>query len=51
MQKIAEFLLTPAFSFSVPIVVESCAECIEKFGMVDGIYRLSGIASNIKALK
>ena len=35
----------------MPIVVESCAECIERFGMVDGIYRLSGIASNIRALK
>ena len=40
-----------SLSLSVPIVVESCTESIEKFGMVDGIYRLSGIASNIRALK
>ena len=28
-----------------------CAEFIEKRGMIDGIYRLSGVASNIQKLR
>lgn len=40
-------LLSPA----VPQVVKSCAEFIEKHGVVDGIYRLSGISSNIQKLR
>nr|XP_061797484.1 rho GTPase-activating protein 32-like [Nerophis lumbriciformis] len=35
----------------VPQVVKSCAEFIEKYGVVDGIYRLSGISSNIQKLR
>ncbi|XP_058489906.1 rho GTPase-activating protein 32-like isoform X2 [Solea solea] len=35
----------------VPQVVKSCAEFIEKLGVVDGIYRLSGISSNIQKLR
>ncbi|XP_053176836.1 rho GTPase-activating protein 32 isoform X1 [Scomber japonicus] len=35
----------------VPQVVKSCAEFIEKHGVVDGIYRLSGISSNIQKLR
>lgn len=36
---------------AVPQVVKSCAEFIEKIGVVDGIYRLSGISSNIQKLR
>ncbi|KAM4565833.1 rho GTPase-activating protein 32 isoform 1-T1 [Odontesthes bonariensis] len=35
----------------VPQVVKSCADFIEKNGVVDGIYRLSGISSNIQKLR
>ncbi|XP_044137684.1 rho GTPase-activating protein 32 isoform X1 [Bufo gargarizans] len=35
----------------VPQVLRSCTEFIEKHGIVDGIYRLSGIASNIQKLR
>ncbi|TWW77058.1 Rho GTPase-activating protein 32 [Takifugu flavidus] len=35
----------------VPQVVKSCAEFIEKHGVVDGIYRVSGISSNIQKLR
>ncbi|KAI4881756.1 hypothetical protein NFI96_033292, partial [Prochilodus magdalenae] len=35
----------------VPQVIKSCTEFIEKHGVVDGIYRLSGIASNIQKLR
>lgn len=35
----------------VPQVVKSCADFIEKHGVVDGIYRLSGISSNIQKLR
>uniref|UniRef100_A0A8C9UYR9 Rho GTPase activating protein 32a n=1 Tax=Scleropages formosus TaxID=113540 RepID=A0A8C9UYR9_SCLFO len=35
----------------VPQVLKSCTEFIEKHGVVDGIYRLSGIASNIEKLR
>lgn len=37
--------------FTVPQVLKSCTEFIEKHGVVDGIYRLSGIASNIQKLR
>ncbi|XP_032085404.1 LOW QUALITY PROTEIN: rho GTPase-activating protein 32 [Thamnophis elegans] len=36
---------------NVPQVLKSCTEFIEKHGIVDGIYRLSGIASNIQKLR
>lgn len=35
----------------VPYVLKSCAEFIETHGIVDGIYRLSGITSNIQRLR
>ena len=35
----------------VPRVLTCCSEFIETAGMVDGIYRLSGIASNIQKLR
>ncbi|XP_073473491.1 rho GTPase-activating protein 31 isoform X1 [Aquarana catesbeiana] len=35
----------------VPLVLKSCAEFIETYGVVDGIYRLSGITSNIQKLR
>jgi len=36
---------------AVPIVLKFCSELIETFGVVDGIYRLSGISSNIQRLR
>eukprot|EP00063_Salmo_salar_P009973 XP_013984808.1 PREDICTED: rho GTPase-activating protein 31 [Salmo salar] len=35
----------------VPQVLRTCAEFIEKHGVVDGIYRLSGVTSNIQRLR
>ncbi|XP_067398987.1 rho GTPase-activating protein 33 [Emydura macquarii macquarii] len=35
----------------VPQVLRCCSEFIEKHGMVDGIYRLSGVSSNIQKLR
>ncbi|XP_050315828.1 GTPase-activating protein CdGAPr isoform X2 [Anthonomus grandis grandis] len=35
----------------VPTVLKSCAEFIEANGIVDGIYRLSGVTSNIQKLR
>ncbi|XP_069796074.1 rho GTPase-activating protein 33-like isoform X2 [Narcine bancroftii] len=35
----------------VPQVLKSCSEFIENHGIVDGIYRLSGISSNIQKLR
>ncbi|CAL9685585.1 unnamed protein product [Knipowitschia caucasica] len=35
----------------VPQVLKKCAEFIEKNGIVDGIYRLSGVTSNIQRLR
>lgn len=35
----------------IPMVLKCCAEFIEKNGIVDGIYRLSGITSNIQKLR
>ncbi|VVC43891.1 Hypothetical protein CINCED_3A017545 [Cinara cedri] len=35
----------------LPDVLTSCAEFIENFGIVDGIYRLSGVTSNIQRLR
>lgn len=47
MKHVADHLLFIA----VPQVVKSCADFIEKHGVVDGIYRLSGISSNIQKLR
>ncbi|XP_025945729.1 rho GTPase-activating protein 31 [Apteryx rowi] len=38
-------------SLLVPYVLKSCAEFIETHGIVDGIYRLSGVTSNIQKLR
>ncbi|XP_040907624.1 rho GTPase-activating protein 31 [Toxotes jaculatrix] len=35
----------------VPQVLKKCAEFIEEYGIVDGIYRLSGVTSNIQRLR
>ncbi|XP_012585210.1 PREDICTED: rho GTPase-activating protein 32 isoform X2 [Condylura cristata] len=37
--------------FDVPQVLQSCTAFIERYGIVDGIYRLSGVASNIQRLR
>ena len=36
---------------TVPEIVKVCTEFIEKFGVVDGIYRLSGVTSNVQYLR
>uniref|UniRef100_A0A3B3TXC6 Rho-GAP domain-containing protein n=1 Tax=Poecilia latipinna TaxID=48699 RepID=A0A3B3TXC6_9TELE len=36
---------------TVPQVLQKCAEFIEQYGIVDGIYRLSGVTSNIQRLR
>ncbi|XP_039284370.1 GTPase-activating protein CdGAPr isoform X3 [Nilaparvata lugens] len=35
----------------IPMVLKCCAEFIEKHGLVDGIYRLSGVTSNIQRIR
>nr|XP_015194594.1 PREDICTED: rho GTPase-activating protein 30 [Lepisosteus oculatus]XP_015194595.1 PREDICTED: rho GTPase-activating protein 30 [Lepisosteus oculatus] len=35
----------------IPQVLRSCTEFVEEHGIVDGIYRLSGISSNIQKLR
>uniref|UniRef100_A0A8C8UAJ1 Rho-GAP domain-containing protein n=1 Tax=Peromyscus maniculatus bairdii TaxID=230844 RepID=A0A8C8UAJ1_PERMB len=35
----------------VPQVLRCCSEFIEAHGVVDGIYRLSGVSSNIQRLR
>ena len=35
----------------LPEVLLQCTSFVEKHGMVDGVYRISGVASNIKRLK
>uniref|UniRef100_A0A3B3WDA3 Rho-GAP domain-containing protein n=1 Tax=Poecilia mexicana TaxID=48701 RepID=A0A3B3WDA3_9TELE len=35
----------------IPQVLQKCAEFIEQYGIVDGIYRLSGVTSNIQRLR
>lgn len=47
----AKASVTTLLSPAVPQVVRSCAEFILKHGVVDGIYRLSGISSNIQKLR
>ena len=36
---------------SVPQVVTECCKFIEERGVIDGVYRLSGISSNIQRIK
>uniref|UniRef100_A0A3Q1IIM8 Rho-GAP domain-containing protein n=1 Tax=Anabas testudineus TaxID=64144 RepID=A0A3Q1IIM8_ANATE len=35
----------------IPQVLRCCSEFVEKHGVVDGIYRLSGVSSNIQKLR
>uniref|UniRef100_G1PD68 Rho GTPase activating protein 30 n=1 Tax=Myotis lucifugus TaxID=59463 RepID=G1PD68_MYOLU len=35
----------------IPQGIRSCAEFVEEYGVVDGIYRLSGVSSNIQKLR
>ncbi|XP_061587881.1 rho GTPase-activating protein 30 [Cololabis saira] len=35
----------------IPLVLRSCSEFVEEHGVVDGIYRLSGVSSNIQKLR
>nr|XP_055059697.1 serine-aspartate repeat-containing protein I [Misgurnus anguillicaudatus] len=35
----------------IPQVLRSCSEFIEEYGVVDGIYRLSGVSSNTQKLR
>ncbi|CAG7836078.1 unnamed protein product [Allacma fusca] len=46
---LAEHLLNS--SNEIPAVLKCCADFIEMHGIVDGIYRLSGITSNIQKLR
>ncbi|KAJ1112652.1 hypothetical protein NDU88_000913 [Pleurodeles waltl] len=46
---LAEYLETSGQD--VPLVLKTCAEFIETYGVVDGIYRLSGVTSNIQKLR
>ena len=39
------------FSFLVPQVLRICTQFIEEFGIINGIYRASGISSNIQRIK
>ncbi len=36
---------------TVPQVLRCCSEFVETHGVVDGIYRLSGVSSNIQKLR
>ena len=36
---------------TVPRVLKICSEFLEEHGVVDGIYRLSGVSSNIQKLR
>ncbi|XP_035286155.1 uncharacterized protein si:dkeyp-68b7.12 [Anguilla anguilla] len=40
-----------ASSQEIPQVLRSCSEFIEEYGIVDGIYRLSGVSSNTQKLR
>uniref|UniRef100_A0A3Q3GJ58 Rho-GAP domain-containing protein n=1 Tax=Kryptolebias marmoratus TaxID=37003 RepID=A0A3Q3GJ58_KRYMA len=37
-------------SQEIPLVLRCCSEFVEHHGIVDGIYRLSGVSSNIQKL-
>ena len=39
------------FYISVPQVLRICTQFIEEFGIINGIYRASGISSNIQRIK
>uniref|UniRef100_A0A8D3DUT1 Rho-GAP domain-containing protein n=1 Tax=Scophthalmus maximus TaxID=52904 RepID=A0A8D3DUT1_SCOMX len=40
-----------ASSQEIPQVLRCCSEFVERHGVVDGIYRLSGVSSNIQKLR
>uniref|UniRef100_A0A3B3T4I0 Rho-GAP domain-containing protein n=1 Tax=Paramormyrops kingsleyae TaxID=1676925 RepID=A0A3B3T4I0_9TELE len=40
-----------ASSQEIPLVLRYCSEFIEEHGVVDGIYRLSGVSSNTQKLR
>uniref|UniRef100_A0A3B4TQ08 Rho-GAP domain-containing protein n=1 Tax=Seriola dumerili TaxID=41447 RepID=A0A3B4TQ08_SERDU len=40
-----------ASSQEIPQVLRCCSEFVEHHGVVDGIYRLSGVSSNIQKLR
>ncbi|XP_076601827.1 uncharacterized protein LOC143329700 isoform X2 [Chaetodon auriga] len=40
-----------ASSQEIPLVLRCCSEFVETHGIVDGIYRLSGVSSNIQKLR
>uniref|UniRef100_A0A8C4ZWW1 Rho-GAP domain-containing protein n=1 Tax=Gadus morhua TaxID=8049 RepID=A0A8C4ZWW1_GADMO len=40
-----------ASSQEIPRVLKICSEFLEEHGVVDGIYRLSGVSSNIQKLR
>lgn len=40
-----------SLSLKVPLVLRCCSEFVETHGIVDGIYRLSGVSSNIQKLR
>ena len=44
-------ILVPASALGVPVVLVECTNFIERHGITDGIYRVSGISSNIKKLR
>lgn len=46
-----DFYLIHRAILPVPTVLTCCAEFIENHGLVDGIYRLSGVTSNIQRLR
>lgn len=49
--RLLRLLYLDLFEILVPQVLKSCSEFIEKHGIVDGIYRHSGISSNIQKLR
>lgn len=54
LYKLDELLIVnmvSGFCVAVPQVLRTCADFIENHGIVDGIYRLSGITSNIQRLR
>ena len=51
LNQLFELLCSYCICVSVPKVLKHCSNFIEARGVVDGIYRLSGIASNIQRLR
>ncbi|KAK2084536.1 hypothetical protein P7K49_037569 [Saguinus oedipus] len=51
LERSSDFGVSAPSVFPVPQVLKSCAEFVEEYGVVDGIYRLSGVSSNIQKLR